>query len=56
MYNSQYLKSGGYAIHGSHSVPWYPASHGCVRVTIGGANQLWDSAGVGTRVIIFGYW
>jgi lipoprotein-anchoring transpeptidase ErfK/SrfK len=23
---------GGYAIHGSDSVPTYPASHGCVRI------------------------
>lgn len=29
--------SGGYAIHGSRSVPAYPASHGCVRV------PMWDA-------------
>jgi lipoprotein-anchoring transpeptidase ErfK/SrfK len=28
--------SGGYAIHGSGSVPPYPASHGCIRV------EIWD--------------
>ena len=28
--------SGGYAIHGSGSVPPYPASHGCIRV------EMWD--------------
>ena len=31
LYNSQYFV-GGYAIHGSPSVPDYPASHGCVRL------------------------
>jgi len=27
-----------------------------VRVTWGGANKLWDSVPVGTKVIIFGHW
>jgi lipoprotein-anchoring transpeptidase ErfK/SrfK len=35
MYNPYYFFN-GYAIHGSPSVPNYPASHGCVRVT------MWD--------------
>lgn len=26
--------SGGQAIHGSNDVPNYPASHGCVRVSV----------------------
>jgi hypothetical protein len=56
MYNSMYFKSGGYAIHGSRSVPYYPASHGCVRVTVWAADRLWNSVPVGTKVIIFGYW
>ncbi|MDX1691448.1 MAG: peptidoglycan-binding protein [Acidimicrobiia bacterium] len=33
---------GGYAIHGSHHVPAWPASHGCVRVSI--ADSLWLDA------------
>jgi hypothetical protein len=56
MYNSMYFKSGGYAVHGSRSVPWYPASHGCVRVSVSDANRLYRSVAVGTRVIIFGRW
>lgn len=36
---------GGYALHGSSSVPAYPASHGCVRLTMWDSdwleNQLW---------------
>ena len=35
--------TGGYAIHGSPSIPPYPASHGCVRVSNGAINFLWDS-------------
>jgi hypothetical protein len=56
MYNSMYFKSGGYAVHGSRSVPWYPASHGCVRVNLKTADKLYASVPVGTKVIIFGYW
>jgi hypothetical protein len=36
LYNPWYF-TGGYALHGSLSVPAYPASHGCVRLT------MWDS-------------
>ncbi len=36
---------GGYAVHGSLSVPPFPASHGCVRVTNAAINFIW-SAGV----------
>ena len=32
---------GGYAVHGSPSVPPFPASHGCVRVTNGAINFIW---------------
>ena len=32
LYNPYYFR-GGYAVHGSSSVPNQPASHGCVRVT-----------------------
>lgn len=44
LYRPWYFR-GGYAIHGSNSVPAYPASHGCVRVPNWEAdwlaNQLW---------------
>lgn len=36
LYNPWFF-NGGIALHGSNSVPAYPASHGCVRLTI------WDS-------------
>jgi lipoprotein-anchoring transpeptidase ErfK/SrfK len=45
---------GGYAIHGSSSVPGYPASHGCIRVSQANARWLFDRAPVGTPVIVHG--
>jgi len=35
--------TGGYAIHGSPSVPPFPASHGCVRLANGAINFIWDN-------------
>ncbi|MDP8987655.1 MAG: L,D-transpeptidase family protein, partial [Actinomycetota bacterium] len=32
LYNPVYFTGSGIAIHGSTSVPTYPASHGCVRI------------------------
>jgi lipoprotein-anchoring transpeptidase ErfK/SrfK len=49
LYNAMYFH-GGYAIHGSRSVPDYPASHGCVRVPMSEADALYDAIGIGTRV------
>jgi hypothetical protein len=43
----------GYAIHGSGSVPPFPASHGCVRVTIQGMDRIWSRIRVGVRVWIY---
>jgi lipoprotein-anchoring transpeptidase ErfK/SrfK len=43
----------GYAIHGYSSVPTYPASHGCVRVTIPAMNRLWPLLSIGTPVHIY---
>jgi hypothetical protein len=44
MYNKRQFK-GDYLVHGSTSVPTYPASHGCVRVPI--ADSDWMYANVG---------
>lgn len=44
--------TGGYAVHGSPSVPAYPASHGCVRVPISEAQGLYDRNPVGTPVFV----
>jgi L,D-transpeptidase catalytic domain/Putative peptidoglycan binding domain len=32
MYNPVFFIGGSYAIHGDIPVPWYPASHGCIRI------------------------
>lgn len=45
--------NGGIALHGSTSVPAYPASHGCVRVSVPGMNFLWDRLPIGTRVLVY---
>ncbi len=39
--------SGGYAIHGSRSVPPQPASHGCVRVPFWDADYLNNQLSIG---------
>lgn len=41
IYRPKYF-SGGVAIHGSYSVPAYPASHGCVRVSTAAMDMIWD--------------
>ena len=47
--------TGGYALHGSPSVPNYPASHGCVRLTNASINMIWDEdlVPIGTPVVLF---
>jgi lipoprotein-anchoring transpeptidase ErfK/SrfK len=42
LYRPRYF-NGGIAVHGYPSVPSTPASHGCVRVTIGAMDYLWSS-------------
>lgn len=45
---------GGWAVHGAASVPAYPASHGCVRVSDIDADWLFPQIAVGTAVVIYG--
>ena len=35
---------GGIAFHGSAVIPAYPASHGCVRVSVDAMDMLWESS------------
>jgi L,D-transpeptidase catalytic domain/Putative peptidoglycan binding domain len=53
MYNPLYLV-GGIAIHGSLSVPAYPASHGCIRVPMFASQRLPRMVPRGTRVFVYG--
>ena len=43
----------GWAIHGSASVPNYPASHGCVRITNPNADRLFPVLVKGTPVTLY---
>jgi lipoprotein-anchoring transpeptidase ErfK/SrfK len=45
---------GGYAIHGSGSVPPFPASHGCVRVEVEDMDFLKTRIDIGMPVYLYG--
>jgi hypothetical protein len=53
LYRPAYFRSDGYAIHGSKSVPNYPASHGCVRITVPAADRFWDRFTYGMSVWLY---
>jgi hypothetical protein len=46
---------GGVAVHGYASVPAFPASHGCIRVSIAAMDHLWASGAlpVGSSVWVY---
>jgi hypothetical protein len=44
---------GGYAIHGYASVPNYPASHGCIRVPIPNAVEIYRRISLGERIFVY---
>jgi PKD repeat protein len=50
-YSSFFLR--GFAIHGYHSVPSYPASHGCVRIPIWVAPSLFASNSYGETIYVY---
>lgn len=52
MVDSSYF-IGGYAIHGYASVPAYPASHGCLRVPIPNARQIYDWIDIGDPIYVY---
>ena len=45
---------GGYAIHGSNSVPVYPASHGCIRTRIVDQDWLKQQLEIGMPIFVYG--
>lgn len=53
LYNPFYFY-GGYAIHGSPSVPNYPASHGCIRVTNWDMDLLKQHLEIGEVLYVYG--
>lgn len=54
LYRPKYFV-GGVAVHGYPTVPSYPASHGCVRVTNAAMDWLWASGAlpIGGRVWVY---
>jgi len=53
LYRPMYF-NGEIAVHGSTSIPTYPASHGCCRVSVGAMDMLWSTGRMkkGTRVVV----
>ena len=52
LYDPSYF-TGGYAIHGSPSVPPYPASHGCVRVPMWISWRMYSTIPYGEPVYVY---
>jgi peptidoglycan hydrolase-like protein with peptidoglycan-binding domain len=52
LYNPVYFTSSGIAVHGSTSVPSYPASHGCVRIPMHIAEYFPDLVERGDAVYV----
>jgi len=50
LFNAVYF-AGGYAIHGSGSVPAEPASHGCIRISL--ASAEWFPSRVSTATAVY---
>jgi peptidoglycan hydrolase-like protein with peptidoglycan-binding domain len=44
---------GGYALHGAPSVPPFPASHGCIRITTTAMDRWFDRLPVGTPMLVY---
>lgn len=55
LYRPKYWTSDGVAFHGSASIPGYPASHGCARLTNAAMDWIWASniMAIGTRVVSY---
>jgi lipoprotein-anchoring transpeptidase ErfK/SrfK len=54
LYRPAYFNNDGYAIHGEGEVPSYPASHGCVRITVPARDRLGSKLYNGLSVWIYG--
>lgn len=55
-YNDKVAKKTGYSIHGTywHNNFGIPMSHGCINMRIAEAAPIYNWAGVGTRITIYG--
>jgi hypothetical protein len=55
MYRPRYFHPDGIAVHGYSSVPAYPASHGCARVSSAAMDMIWanDLMPRGATVLVY---
>lgn len=55
LYRPRYFHRDGIAVHGYHSVPAFPASHGCVRVSEPAMDWIWaeDLMPIGSEVWVY---
>lgn len=51
MENPVFFIGRAYAIHGGDPVPWYPASHGCVRIYADAVNWFHNDVTIGVTNI-----
>lgn len=54
IYRPKYF-NGGIAVHGSRSIPNYPASHGCVRVSTAAMDMIWATGLVPKNTAVWVY-
>jgi hypothetical protein len=52
LYRPAYF-TGGYALHGAYSVPPFPASHGCIRITTTAMDRWYNRVPVGTPMLVY---
>ncbi len=52
LYYPNYIVN-GIAIHGSLSLPAFPASHGCIRIPMFAAKELSEMTPVGTTIVVY---
>ena len=52
LYRPAYF-TGGYALHGAYSVPPFPASHGCIRITTTAMDRWFAKLPVGTPFLVY---
>jgi peptidoglycan hydrolase-like protein with peptidoglycan-binding domain len=55
LYRPRYFHRDGIAVHGYPSVPAYPASHGCARVSVAAMDMIWRDGLMprGTTVLVY---
>lgn len=53
LYRPAYFNNSGYAVHGEGEVPAYPASHGCVRITVPAMDRLNAKLPIGLSIWIY---